>query len=299
MSHLAEQDTRRGIAFMCASAVIFAAQDGISRHLSADYNVLMIVMIRFWFFAVFVTVLAARAPGGLRAAVRSAYPGLQLLRGLLLVAEVCLIFVAFVRLGLIETHAMFSAYPLLVAALSGPILGETVGWRRWTAIAVGFVGVLIILQPGSAVFSIWALVPFSAALLFAVYSLLTRYVARADAASVSFFWTGTVGAIATTCIGLWYWEPMSAPDWAWMAVLCCSAAAGHWCLIKSYEAAEASAVQPFAYLQLVVVSGIGLFLFGEVLRINVVIGGGLVVAAGLFTLWRQQVKARAARTSLP
>lgn len=200
-------------------------------------------------------------------------------------------FVAFVRLGLIESHAAFSSYPLLVVALSGPILGEAVGRRRWTAIAVGFVGVLIILEPGSGMFSIWALVPFTAAFMFSIYSLLTRYVARADAASVSFFYTGFVGALAMTVAGIWSWEPMSGPDWAWMLVLCVSAAAGHWALIKSYEAAEASAVQPFAYLQLVGVSAIGLFLFGEVLRDNVVIGGAIVVGAGLFTLWRQKIRA--------
>ena len=296
---MADQNTRRGIGFMALSAVIFAAQDGISRHLSAEYNVLMIVMIRFWFFAAFVSFLAARAPGGLRAATRSQTPKLQILRGLILAAEVCVMFVAFVRLGLIESHAMFSSYPLLIAALSGPILGEAVGWRRWSAIAVGFVGVLIILNPSSGVFSPWALVPFSAALLFAVYGLLTRYVARVDAASVSFFYTGTVGAVAMTAVGLWSWQPMTAPDWGWMAILCVSAAAGHWALIKSYEVAEASAVQPFAYLQLVVVAAIGLFLFGEVLRVNVVIGGALVVAAGLFTLWRQRVRGQASQDGTP
>ena len=295
---MAQQSIRRGIGFMCLSAVIFALQDGISRHLSAEYNVMMIVMIRFWFFALFVIFLASRAKGGVRAAIHSQYPKLQILRGLVLVTEVCVMFVAFVRLGLIESHAMFACYPLLVAALSGPILGEQVGWRRWAAIAVGFVGVLIILSPSSGVFSPWALVPFSAALMFAVYSLLTRYVARGDAASVSFFYTGTVGALAMTAVGIWYWEPMVAADWGWMAILCVSAAAGHWALIKSYEAAEASVVQPFAYLQLVVVAAIGLFLFGEVLRSNVVIGGALVVGAGLFTLWRQQVRARAAKMTV-
>jgi drug/metabolite transporter (DMT)-like permease len=295
---LVEQNTRKGIGYMCLAAVIFAAQDGISRHLAAEYNVLMIVMIRFWFFALFVSYLASRAKGGLRAAVRTRYPKLQVLRGVILAAEVSTMFVGFVKLGLIESNAIFTAYPLLVAALSGPILGEVVGWRRWSAIAVGFVGVLIILQPGTGVFSVWSLVPFAAALMFALYSLLTRYVARSDAVSVSFFYTGTAGAAAMTLVGLWFWQPMSDADWVWMAILCCSAAAGHWSLIKSYEVAEASAVQPFAYLQLVVVSAIGMSLFGEVLRVNVVIGGALVVAAGLFTLWRQAVRERAARAGV-
>jgi len=276
-----EQNTGLGIWLMIATTFVFSLQDGISRYLAAEYNVLMVVMIRYWFFAAFVVALAARSPGGLRAATRSHYPITQILRGLLLAAEVCVMAVAFVKLGLIESHAVFTCYPLLVAALSGPVLGEKVGWRRWAAIGVGFLGVLIILQPGLTVFSPWALVPLLSAFLFALYGLLTRYVARHDTASVSFFWTGVVGAIAMTTVGLWFWQPMALHDWGWMAALCCFAVIAHWLLIRAYEVAEASAVQPFAYLQLVFVAGLGLTVFNETLRQNVAIGAALVVAAGL------------------
>ncbi|MDP3959520.1 MAG: DMT family transporter [Pseudorhodobacter sp.] len=287
------QNLRLGIALMIATSAIFALQDGLSRHLAGSYNVYMVVMVRFWFFAAFVMALASRQPGGLRAAARSRYPLRQSLRGLLLVTEVCIIVVGFVHIGLIASHAVFACYPLLVAALSGPVLGERVGWRRWAAIGAGFVGVLIILQPGIAVISPWALLPLLSALLFALYGLLTRFVARGDSAAVSFFWTGTTGAAAMTLVGVWFWQPMSAPDWGWMAALCGTAALGHWCLIKSLAVAEASAVQPFAYLQLVFVSLLGITVFGETLAPNVALGAGVVVAAGLFTLWRQRVTARA------
>lgn len=286
------QNTGLGIAMMCATALIFAAQDGISRHLAGEYNVMMVVMIRFWFFGLFVTVLAARSPGGLRRAARSAFPLLQVARGLILVAEICVMVAGFTLLGLVESHAVFACYPLMIAALSGPVLGEKVGWRRWSAIGVGFIGVLIILQPGSGVFSVLALIPLLASFLFAVYGLLTRYVARADTGSVSFFWTGLVGALAMTVAGLWFWEPMTATDWLWMLTLCCTAALGHWFLIRAYEVAEASVVQPFAFLQLPFGMSIGVLVFGETLRLNVVTGAALIVAAGLFTLWRQWVKSR-------
>lgn len=290
----AAQNTRLGIWLMIATCAVFAVQDGISRHLGGAYNVYMVVMIRFWFFALFVTAMAGRAPGGLKAAVHSHFPRLQILRGVLLVAEVCVMVVAFVRLGLIESHAVFTSYPLLVAALSGPVLGEKVGWRRWSAVAAGFLGVLIILQPGVAVFSPWALVPLLSAFLFAIYGLLTRYVARKDAASVSFFWTGVAGAVVITPFGLWHWQAMSLPDWGWMAMLCCTGAFAHWLLIRTYEIAEASAVQPFAYLQLVFAAILGLAVFGETLRTNVILGAVIVVAAGVFTLWRQRVRAQSA-----
>jgi drug/metabolite transporter (DMT)-like permease len=288
------QNTALGIWLMIFTSTIFAAQDGISRYLAETYNIWRVVMIRFWAFAAFVLLLAARSQGGIRAAARSAFPGLQLARGLILVAEICVMVLAFVTLGLIESHAAFAAYPLMVAAFSGPILGEKVGWRRWLAIVAGFAGVLIILQPGSGVLSLAALIPLLAAFMYAIYSLLTRYVARKDPASVSFFWTGIVCAAAITPPGLWHWQGMTAPDAGLMAILCCTAILGHWALIKAYALAEASAIQPFAYVQLVVVALIGLFVFDETLRPNVVIGCGIVVAAGLFTLWRQRVREKQA-----
>lgn len=275
---------------MVATTFVFAMQDGISRHLAGEYNVLMVVMIRYWFFAAFVMAVAARKAGGLRAAAATSQPGIQIFRGVLLATEICVMVLGFVLLGLVESHAVFTSYPLLIAALSGPILGESVGWRRWTAIGVGFVGVLIILQPGFRVFQIEALVPLAAALMFALYGLMTRYAARKDSAATSFFYTGTVGAVVMTAVGVWFWEPMTGPDWAWMSLLCVTGALGHWLLIKVYDVAEASAVQPFAYLQLVFAATLGITVFGEQLEWNVALGAALVVAAGIFTLLRARAK---------
>jgi len=287
---MTEQNTRLGILLMIATTFVFAVQDGISRHLAGEYNVYMVVMIRYWFFAAFVITVAARRAGGVRAAAATRQPVLQAFRALLLVTEICVMIYGFTLLGLIEAHAVFASYPLLIAALSGPVLGEHVGWRRWVAIGVGFIGVLVILQPGLGVFKPEAMVPLIAALMFALYGLITRYAARLDSAATSFFWTGTVGAVAMTAVGLWFWEPMSGPDWVWMGALCITGALGHYTLIKCYEVAEASAVQPFAYLQLVFASMIGIAVFSETIRANVALGAGIVVAAGLFTLWRQRVR---------
>ena len=277
---------------MVATTLIFAFQDGISRHLAETYNVYMALMVRYWFFAIFVSAIAARAPGGIRRATRSALPWVQVFRSAVLVLEVVIMVQGFVYLGLVESHAVFACYPLLVAALSGPVLGEKVGWRRITAIGIGFVGVMIILQPGFGVFSPYALIPLVSAFLFALYSLLTRYVGRVDPASVSFFYTGIVGAVIITAVGIWHWMPMSAADWGWMAILCCTASLGHFLLIKAYEVAEASAIQPFAYLQLVFASGLGIMIFGETLKPNVALGAAVVVGAGVFTLLRARRKAR-------
>jgi drug/metabolite transporter (DMT)-like permease len=289
---MTEQNLRLGILYMVATTLVFGVQDVLSRHLAESYNVLMVVMIRFWFFAAFVVALAARQAGGLKAAAATRKPGIQVLRGLLLPAEICVMVLAFTLIGLVETHAVFTTYPLLVAALSGPILGEKVGWRRWTAIGIGFVGVLIILQPGAGVFTPFALVPLLASFMFAIYALLTRAVARHDRPATSFFWSGTVGAAAMTVVGIWFWEPMSPRDWGLMAALCVTGALGHWLLIRAYDVAEASAVQPFAFLQLLWVAILGMAIFGEKIAPNVALGAMIVVAASLFTLWRERVRSR-------
>ena len=273
-----------------AVSVVFALQDGISRHLAGEYNVLMIVMVRYWFFAAFVISIASRKAGGLLETGRTEQPFLQTFRGVLLAAEICVMVSAFTVLGLVESHAVFAAYPLLVAALSGPVLGEHVGWRRWLAIGVGFIGVLIILRPGFGVFDPAAVIPVIAAAMFALYGLLTRYAARKDSTATSFFWTGTTGAIAITCVGVWFWEPMTGSDWIWMGTLCVTGATGHWLLTRCYEVAEASAVQPFAYFQMVFAAMVGIAAFGEMLEWNVMLGAFVIVAAGLFTLWRERLQ---------
>ena len=145
---------------MIVTCLIFAVQDGVSRHLASEYNTFMVVMIRYWFFALFVLSISHRREGGIARVARTRQPVLQIGRGVLLAAEICVMVYAFTLVGLIDSLAVFTAYPLLVAALSGPILGERVGWRRWIAIAAGFVGVIVILNPSSGVFDPASIVPF-------------------------------------------------------------------------------------------------------------------------------------------
>jgi drug/metabolite transporter (DMT)-like permease len=293
---MTDKDAKRGIWLMIAAVTVFAMQDGFSRHLAETYNTFMVIMIRYWFFAGFVVALALRQPQGFRAVIHTRHPWLHLLRASLLIAEVCAIVQGYTLIGLINSHAIFAVCPLLVAGLAVPLLGERIPWQRWAAIGAGLAGVLIILQPGSGVFSIASLLPFAAALMFAIYSLLTRLATRDEPAFVALFWSGIIGAVLVTAIGLPNWEPMTSEDWVWMTIYALLALLGNWLLIRCYEVAEASSVQPFAYLQIVLVSLIGIAVYDEVLRLPVIFGGTIVVAAGLFALLQTRSKAE---VSLP
>ena len=275
---------------MAVTMLIFAVQDGISQYLAREYNVFFIVMVRYWFFALFVFILCSKQPGGLRKAISTKQPFLQVFRGALLALEVIVMITSFTLLGLIESHAIFSIYPLLVAALSGPVLKEFVGWKRWSAIFIGFIGVMIILKPSNDVFSLEAIIPLVAALMFALYSLLTRYAARQDTSMTSFFWTGLIGAVVMSIVGSGYWIALKPVDWAWLGLLCILACLAHYLLIKCYELSEASSLQPFAYLQLLFATIIGLWIFSEKLEVHVVMGALLVVLSGLFAIWRERQK---------
>jgi drug/metabolite transporter (DMT)-like permease len=285
---------RLGIALMILTTMIFAVQDGISRHLAESYSVMTVTMIRYWVFGAFVLATAAATPGGIARVARSRAPRLQILRGLLLVTEICIIVLSFVLLGLIGTHAIFAIYPLLVAALAGPLLGEYVGWRRGLAILVGLMGVLVILRPGFQVFSPVALVPFVGAMMFALYALLTRKVAMVDTPETSLFYIGVVGAVAITLVAPFWWTPIQGwADWGWMLTLCATAILGHFLMIKAYSLAEAGTVQPFAYFQLVFVSILALTLFDERPDLWTVAGTALILGAGLYTLVREAQRRRA------
>jgi drug/metabolite transporter (DMT)-like permease len=277
-----------GIVLMVLTVMTFSTQDGFSRLLAGNYNTLMVVMVRYWVFGAFVMVLALRRPEGLRAAVRSKRPGIELLRAMLLVAEVCIIVYGYTLIGLINSHAVFAFCPLLIVALSGPVLGERISWQRWAAVGAGCMGVLVVLGPGGEIFSWAALLPLISAFMFALYSVLTRLTTRDAPSFPSFFWPPVIGAVVMTAIGLPFWEMVTPRDALFLLIYGLLSVLSNWLLQKTYETAEASRVQPFAYLQIVFTAGIGMTFFGEALHMQVVVGVVIVVMAGIYALILQR-----------
>jgi len=275
---------------MIATMMVFSVQDGISRLLGGEYPPIFIVMIRYWAFAVFVIVLSSAGRGGLKAAVRTRHPFLQMARGLMLAFQICAVTFSFARLGLGETHAIMAINPLLVVAAGALLLGERVRPLQWLAVVMGFAGVLILVAPTGDVFDVYVLIPLICAIGFATYQILTRWVGRRDSPQTSFFYTGIGGAVGMTIIGPFFWTTMAPEHWIWMGLLCMTGAGGHLLLIKAYEAAEASALQPFAYLQLVLTSILGALVFSEIVTTNLVVGATITVAGGLLSWWASQRK---------
>lgn len=283
------------IRFVIAAQVLFALQDGISRHLAADYPVPFFVMIRYWFFLLFVLAVSARRPGGIRAAARTAMPLVQVFRGVLLAVQIIVIVTAFDRLGLAAAHAVFALHPLLATLLAIPLLGERIGPHRLAAIGAGFAGMLVILRPGVEVFDPDALIAVLGAGMFALYAVLTRLVGRADGdGGPAFFYTGLGGAAVLTLIGPFYWVTPDAAGWGWILTLSITGMTGHYFLIRAYETAEAVRIQPFVYIQPMLAMAIGPIAFGEAADPWLWVGAGIIVAAGLYALWRERVRAREA-----
>ncbi|WP_342345979.1 DMT family transporter [Rhizobium cremeum] len=286
------KSTPLGYLFAFTAFTVFAVQDGISKHLGESYSPVVVAVVRYWAFAAFALFLAFRAKGGLRAAVRTKRPVLQIMRGLLLGGQILISVAAFHYAGLAQSQALFASAPIFVALLSVPLLGEKVGWRRWTAIGVGLCGVLLILSPGPDGFNEYVILPLMCALFGAVYGILTRLVSRVDQPVTSFFYMCMVGYVGANAMAPAFFTPIAAKDWGWMLALCCTGIVGHFSLIKAYDNLSAVVLQPIAYWQLVLGSAIAVVVFGETLRFNMVLGSLIVVGAGIFTVWREQVVAR-------
>ena len=234
--------------------------------------------------------MAARKAGGLRNAVRSHHPMLQITRGVLLAAEVCVMVVAFVMLGLVESHAVFTSYPLLVAALSGPVLGEKVGIRRWAAVLIGFIGTLIIIRPGFQELNPGVFLALGSGASLAIYLLLTRRIAGSAPAMVTTFYTSLMGAIITSVIVLFVWQTPTTEQWMFFVLLSAIANGGHFLIIRAYDHAEASLLAPLAYTEMIMATIVGWYVFGDFPDVWTFVGVGILIACAVYISWRERVR---------
>lgn len=285
--------TGRGILLVVAAWFLLACMDAGSKKLAQEYAVVQILWVRYLFLLGFAWWLARRQ--GEQRPYRSRRPILQTVRSAVLVVEIGLFIFGITVLTLAEAHAILAITPLLVTAFSVPLLGERVGIRRWSAIAVAFAGVLVILRPGLGVLQAMSIVPLICAVMFALYQVMTRMVGRDDPPPVTLFWTAAIGAVSLTVIGPFFWTWPDAAGWGLLLLVAVLGAAGHLLLIGALEAAPASTLQPFSYSILVFATAIGFVVFGNLPDLWTVIGAAVVVACGLYTYARERMLEARAR----
>ena len=276
-----------GITLMVITTFMFSSMDWVSRYLAENNNVFTLVTMRYWFIAFVMMVTCVFIKNRILDILNTKQPYIQFSRGVILSLNNCLVVYTFTLLGLVETHAIIACYPLIVAGLSVPFLGERFGWRRWMAIFTGFIGVIIILRPNTNVITEGSIFAIVGAIMFAVYLILTRYVSRSDTAITSFFWTGIGGTVTMSLISLFIWDNILKEDYLWLLLMCILSAGSHFMMVKTLQVAEASVVQPFSYLQLVFGSIIGVTIFSESIDLMIIVGALVVIGSGLFTTWRE------------
>ncbi len=276
-----------GISLMVITTFMFSSMDGFSRYLAENNNVFTLVTMRYWFIALIILISCFFIKKPILEILKTNKPYIQFSRGVILSVNNCLVIYTFTLLGLVETHAIIACYPLIVAGLSVPFLEEKFGWRRWLAISIGFIGVIVILRPTTNVISEGSVFAIIGAIMFAVYLILTRHVSKSDAAVTSFFWTGIGGAVTMSIISLFIWDDILKEDYLWLFVMCLLSATSHFMMVKTLQVTEASVVQPFSYLQLVFGSIIGVTIFSESIDLMIIVGSLIVIGSGLFTTWRE------------
>jgi drug/metabolite transporter (DMT)-like permease len=278
----------KGIALILLSTIFLGTSDVTSKYLSATLPSIEITWIRFLVFALIMS--PAMVPGSPLFALRTGRVGLQFLRGAALLGS-SLFFISGLRfLPIAEASATGFVSPLFVTALSIVFLGEKVGLRRWIATALGLVGVLIILRPGTSAFHVAAFFPLLSAFCWASTLIMTRMISGRDAAITTMTYSAITGLAIMTVMVPFAWVTPTWHDILFGILVGVASTAGQWIVVLAFRYADASVLAPFSYTQLLWVSLLGFFIFGEVPSIWTVIGAVFIVASGLYTAHRERIR---------
>jgi drug/metabolite transporter (DMT)-like permease len=269
---------------------LLSVMDALIKWLSADYHTFQILAFRSLFGLVPILALVMVAQGGL-AALKTRRPGAHLLRGAIVAVTASLVFFALGRLPLADAYALFFAAPLFLTALSGPLLGEAVGPRRWLAVLVGFGGVLLMLRPGSGgvggLIDIGALAALAGALGYAVFGALTRLHSRTESQAALTVWATVVVAVAMLAILPAIWVTPTPVDWALLIATGLTGGLGSICVVRAFMLAPLSVVAPFEYTAMAWGVALGFLIWGDLPDAFIWGGTAIVVASGLYILYRE------------
>ena len=276
--------TQRGIILFLMAMFFFAAMDVVAKSLMARHEPFMVVWARyasqtFWTLLI----LSPR----LRRLFRTRHLGLQLLRSAFLFSATFCFFTAIKFMKLAEAVAIFEVAPLMITILSVVVLKELVGMRRWFGVLIGLLGALIIIRPGTDVFSVYSLFPIGAAFCFAAYSISTRFLSSDEPPVTSFLYTTLIGTVVASVLVPNFWSMPDTRDLAVMATFGVLGGIGHFILIVAFTIAPASVLAPYSYFGLVLSAFWGYFIFNEVPDFWTWVGALVIVGAGLY-VWHRE-----------
>jgi drug/metabolite transporter (DMT)-like permease len=280
--------TVAGIGLMVLAILLFTVMDTVGKDLTGRYPVPQVVWARYFFQFALMLLLIPRVGMDL---VRTARPGIHVIRGLLLAASTMCLIGAISFVPLADAYTITFTAPLLVTVFAIPLLGERVGWRRWSAVLAGFAGVLIVIRPGFGV-THWALaLPLITALGFALYQILTRKVSAVPGESslAMLFYPAWVGTGIMTALVPFFWQPVAPVDWLAMVAMGALGGLGHLILIRALTITPASLLAPFVYTQIVWALVLGYLVFGDVPDRWMLMGCAVIVTSGLFVFYREAV----------
>ena len=282
------QNIRLGIGLLLIAVALFSIGEAIVKSLAHDYDITQIVWARYIFHALVTYTVFSRV--NVFRLARTTRPGLHIARSALMLAATTLFFTSLRYLALADAIAISFVGPLLVTALSIPILKEQVGIRRWMAILVGFGGVLFIIRPGMGVMHWAAVLPLCTAVCYAFYQILTRIASRSDDTQTSLFWMSAFGVVVSSVAVPFFWTMPGPIEWVMMAALGTVYGLGHYLLIRGLEIAPASKLSPFLYTQIIWATLLGLVVFDQFPDGPTLIGGAIVIGSGLYIWWRESVR---------
>jgi drug/metabolite transporter (DMT)-like permease len=284
---MSSDDPIRGIVLAVGATVLFGSSDTIAKVLSTSLPIGEFLWIRYVLFLVMALVLGRRV---IRQAVRPRNPALQVARGICVVLSSLLFVYGVRRMTMAQATTINFLSPILITILSVPLLGETVGIRRWAAASAGLVGMLVVIRPGLGGFQPASLFGVGGAFCWALALIITRKIAITDAPETTVLWSAAIGAAVLTVL-----LPFEAawPTW-WqfgLAVLLgMLASGGQWIVILAHRFAPASLLAPFFYTQLIWVSILGFLVFGNLPDRWTLMGAGIIIASGLYTAHRERIR---------
>ena len=290
-----------GILSLCAGAFVFSAQDSVIKAISGDHAVTLAIVLRA--VVSFPILVAMVALGGGISQLDTPHWRILVLRGMILLCAYTTYFMAFPALPLAEAIALFFMVPLLVTVMSGPLLGERVTMVAWGAVALGLIGVFVILRPGSGLFNPAALLSLVSAATYAYAMILARKHGETVPASVMAFYQNAVYLVGALAISVAVmalnieppghpsldflvraWAVPSGRDMALMGLCGIIAAIGSTLLAHAYRVGEANVVTPFEYTGMIWGTLFGLVIFGEEPKVSTLVGMGLIALAGVLAL---------------